>query len=49
MYPVEVAYLKEPATDYIKMAVEVTLKINLQVRSVALVCSFCSHQGNESM
>jgi ATP-dependent RNA helicase DDX35 len=30
MYPVEVAYLTEPATDYIKMAVEVTWKINLQ-------------------
>ena len=32
MYPVEVAYLEEPTTDYIKTAVEVTWKINLQVR-----------------
>lgn len=38
MYPVEVAYLEEPTTDYIKMAVEVTWKINLQVRLVVLVC-----------
>ena len=38
MYPVEVAYLKEPAADYIKMAVEVTWKINLEVRLVVLVC-----------
>ncbi|KAH0830462.1 P-loop containing nucleoside triphosphate hydrolase protein [Lanmaoa asiatica] len=30
MYPVEIAYLEEPTTDYIKMAVEVTWKINLQ-------------------
>lgn len=32
MYPVEIAYLEEPAPDYIRMAVEVTWKINLQVR-----------------
>lgn len=38
MYPVEVAYLKEAAADYIKMAVEVTWKINLEVRLVVLVC-----------
>ena len=38
MYPVEVAYLEEPTTDYIKMAAEVTWKINLQVRMVGLVC-----------
>ncbi|KAG8217404.1 P-loop containing nucleoside triphosphate hydrolase protein [Butyriboletus roseoflavus] len=30
MYPVEIAYLDEPTTDYIRMAVEVTWKINLQ-------------------
>jgi hypothetical protein len=46
MYPVEVAYLTEPATDYIKMAVEVTWKINLQVRLVALVCGLCSPEGD---
>ena len=34
MYPVEIAYLGEPTTDYIRMAVEVTWKINLQVRMV---------------
>lgn len=32
MYPVEIAYLEQPATDYVRMAVEVVWKINLQVR-----------------
>ncbi|KAI9566552.1 P-loop containing nucleoside triphosphate hydrolase protein [Boletus coccyginus] len=30
MYPVEVAYLEEPTTDYVTTAVEVAWKINLQ-------------------
>ncbi|KIJ69552.1 hypothetical protein HYDPIDRAFT_80977 [Hydnomerulius pinastri MD-312] len=30
MYPVEVAYLQEPAPDYVRMAVEVAWNINLQ-------------------
>lgn len=34
MYPVEIAYLEEPATDYVKTAVEVAWKVNLQVRLV---------------
>lgn len=34
MYPVEIAYLEESTDDYIRMAVDVTWKINLQVRSV---------------
>lgn len=40
MYPVEIAYLEEPTTNYIRMAVEVTWKINLQVCSV--VCNLCA-------
>jgi len=30
MYPVEIAYLEQPVTDYVRMAVEVVWKINLQ-------------------
>lgn len=48
MYPVEFAYLEEPITDYIRMAVEVTWKINLQVRSVVrnLCAAFHSKRKN---
>lgn len=38
MYPVEVAYLEEPTTDYVTTAVEVAWKTNLQVRLVAPLC-----------
>jgi hypothetical protein len=31
MYPVEVAYLQEPAPDYVRKAAEVVWNINLQV------------------
>jgi ATP-dependent RNA helicase DDX35 len=31
MYPVEVAYLQEPAPDYVRKAAEVAWNINLQV------------------
>ena len=31
MYPVEVAYLREPTPDYVQKAAEVIWNINLQV------------------
>lgn len=47
MYPVEIAYLEEPTADYISMAVEVTWKINLQVRSVVHnLCAGCHSKGS---
>jgi ATP-dependent RNA helicase DDX35 len=33
MYPVEVAYLREPVPDYVQKAAEVIWNINLQVYS----------------
>lgn len=32
MYPVDVAYLREPAPDYVRKAAETAWNINLQVR-----------------
>jgi len=33
LYPVEVAYLKEPVADYVRKAAELSLDINLKVSS----------------
>lgn len=37
MYPVEVAYLKEPTADYVQKAAEVVWNINMQV----IICISC--------
>jgi len=40
MFPVEVAYLQEPAPDYVRKAVEVVWNINLNVRLRKLLAPF---------
>lgn len=44
MYPVEVAYLREPTPDYVRMAAEVVSSIHTRVRSfVIIVPTGCTH------
>lgn len=43
MFPVEVAYLQEPAPDYVRKAVEVAWNINLQVRPLDLLALYHTH------
>jgi ATP-dependent RNA helicase DDX35 len=40
VFPVEVAYLQEPAPDYVRKAVEVAWNINLQVRPLDLLALY---------
>lgn len=39
MFPVEVAYLQEPAPDYVRKSVEIAWNINVHVRPRTTSCS----------
>lgn len=39
MFPVEVAYTKEPVTDYVQTAVETVLNIHLKVSCCVFLCN----------
>lgn len=40
MYPVEVAYLSEPSSDYVEAAVQAVFDIHAKVRSLPIDASF---------